>query len=46
MGANRCGIRAVWLNERGSETRVGEMYRTIHDFRDLPRALDELRAAP
>jgi len=43
MGANRCSIRAVWLNERSDETRVGEMYRTIHDLRDLPRALEELQ---
>ena len=42
LGANRCGIRAVWLNGRSTETRVGEMYRTIHDFRDLPKALQEL----
>jgi putative hydrolase of the HAD superfamily len=46
MGANRCGIRAVWLNERSDETRVGEMYRTIRDFRDLLKALEKLRAAP
>ena len=46
MGAVRCGIRAVWLNERGGETRVGKMYRTIHDFHDLPKALEELQAAP
>jgi putative hydrolase of the HAD superfamily len=45
MGANRCGIRAVWLNEQGDETRTGEMYRTIHDFRDLPKALAELWTA-
>ena len=45
LGANRCGIRAVWLNEHSDEARVGEMYRTIHDFRDLPRALQELEAA-
>jgi putative hydrolase of the HAD superfamily len=45
MGANRCGIRAVWLNERSDEIRMGEMYRTIHDLRDLPKALEELRAA-
>ena len=44
LGANLCGIRAVWLNERSSETKIGEMYRTIHDFRDLPRALHELEA--
>jgi putative hydrolase of the HAD superfamily len=45
MGANRCGIRAVWLNEQSSETRVEEMYRTIHGLCDLPKALEELQAA-
>ena len=42
LGANRCGIRAVWLNERNGEARSNKMYRTIHDFRDLPKALQEL----
>lgn len=44
VGANLCDIRAVWLNERSDEIRVGEMYRTIHDFRDLPKALQEFQA--
>lgn len=41
MGANRSGIRAVWLNETGSETRRGNMLRTIHRLPDLPRVLGE-----
>jgi FMN phosphatase YigB (HAD superfamily) len=40
LGANRSGIRAVWFNEQGDETRTGEMYQTIHDLRSLPQALE------
>jgi putative hydrolase of the HAD superfamily len=38
MGANACGIKAVWYNPRTSEEREGEMYQTVHDLRQLPRA--------
>jgi len=40
LGANRSGIRAVWFNEQGDETRTGEMVQTIHDLRSLPQALE------
>jgi putative hydrolase of the HAD superfamily len=39
MGAVRCGIRAIWLNEQSDEERNTDMYRTIHDLRSLPRVL-------
>jgi ribosomal-protein-alanine N-acetyltransferase len=39
LGANRCGIRTIWLNERGAENREGALYRTIHSFLELPQAL-------
>jgi HAD superfamily hydrolase (TIGR01509 family) len=42
LGANRCGIRAIWLNENTEEAREGEMYRTIHSLRSLPRAIELL----
>ncbi len=36
LGANRCGIRAVWFNDRDDENRQAEMVRTIHRLSDLP----------
>ncbi|NLG84527.1 MAG: HAD-IA family hydrolase [Firmicutes bacterium] len=43
LGANRCGIPAIWFNERApQERRSGKMYRTIHDFRALPGELEAL----
>jgi len=39
VGANRCGIRAVWLNTVSNEARRGEMFETIHDLSELPQAL-------
>ena len=41
LGANRSGIRAVWLNAVSEEIRFAEMYRTIHQLRELPCALEE-----
>lgn len=40
LGASLCGIRAFWFNERSDEVREGELYRTIHDLRALPQALE------
>lgn len=40
LGANHCGIRAIWYNPRTDESREGAMHQTIHDLRALPRALD------
>jgi len=42
LGANACGIRAVWFNEAGSESREGALYATIHDLAELPAALARL----
>lgn len=39
-GANRYGIRAIWLNEHGDEQPSGDRYRIIRDFRELPGALE------
>jgi putative hydrolase of the HAD superfamily len=39
IGANRCGIRAVWYNKQSTEVRKAEMCQTIHDFTSLPEAL-------
>jgi putative hydrolase of the HAD superfamily len=35
LGANRVGIRAVWLNSKDTETKTGKMYQTIHALREL-----------
>jgi putative hydrolase of the HAD superfamily len=45
LGANRAGLRAIWFNDRTDEVRIGTLYRTIHDLRSLPSALDELAQA-
>ncbi len=42
LGANACGIRAVWFNEAGPESREGALHATIHDLADLPAALARL----
>ena len=46
LGANRCGISAIWFNERApQERRIGKMYRTINDFAALPGELEALLSA-
>jgi HAD superfamily hydrolase (TIGR01509 family) len=40
-GANRCGIRAVWLRP-GCEPETGPAYQTIADLAELPTALESL----
>ena len=45
LGANRSGLRAIWLDERSAESRTGPLFRTIADFRELPEALRELTDA-
>ena len=40
LGANRSGIRGIWLNESSAEEKVGKMHKTIFDFRSLPNILD------
>ena len=39
LGANRAGIRAIWLNEHSDDHRVGLGYETIHELSALPRIL-------
>ena len=39
LGANRSGIRGIWLNKSSDEVRAGKMHKTIFDFRSLPDAL-------
>jgi len=39
-GANRQGLRAVWLNERSDEALSGPLVQTIHHFQELPKTLD------
>ncbi|RKU12648.1 HAD family hydrolase [Candidatus Poribacteria bacterium] len=39
LGANRSGIRGIWLNESSAEVRVGKMHKTIFGFRSLPDIL-------
>ena len=46
LGANHCGIPAVWFNERvPRKRRIGKMYRTIDDFAALPGELKALLSA-
>jgi len=40
IGANNCGIRAIWYNSRTEENRESPMHRTVHDLRALPQALE------
>jgi FMN phosphatase YigB (HAD superfamily) len=42
LGANACGIRAIWFNEWTDEVRQGALHRTIHALRELPEALKDL----
>ena len=39
LGANRAGIRGIWLNEHSDDHRVGLGYETIHELSALPRTL-------
>ena len=39
LGANACGIRAIWFNEHSLEERDDDPYRTIHALAALPDAL-------
>ncbi len=41
LGANACGMRAIWFNEHSLEECSGELQRTIHDLRALPEALKD-----
>jgi putative hydrolase of the HAD superfamily len=41
LGANACGIRAIWFNEHSLIVRKGELHRTIHTLRALPHSLED-----
>ena len=41
LGANRCGIRAIWFNEHSEEMRESDMLRTVHDLSEIPALLKE-----
>jgi HAD superfamily hydrolase (TIGR01509 family) len=40
VGANDCGLRAIWYNPRTAEKHESAMHQTIHDLRSLPQVLD------
>jgi putative hydrolase of the HAD superfamily len=40
IGANNCGIRAIWYNPCTAERHECAMHQTIHDLRSLPQLLD------
>lgn len=42
LGANRCGIKAIWFNPHSNDNRTADMYRTISDLRSLPGAISDL----
>ena len=42
LGANACGIRAIWFNELTLEVREDDMHCTIHTLNALPVALKGL----
>ena len=44
-GANVCWIPAIWFNEHTLIDRHGDLYRTIHDLRDLPEVLKNFMPA-
>jgi FMN phosphatase YigB (HAD superfamily) len=39
LGANHCGIRAIWFNQHSKLDRSGELHRTIHALAELPDLL-------
>jgi FMN phosphatase YigB (HAD superfamily) len=39
LGANGCGIRAIWFNEHSLEERQDRLHRTIYTLAALPDAL-------
>lgn len=41
LGANRCGVRAVWFNEHTREEHKNKKQRTIHELGALPELLHE-----
>jgi len=43
LGANRSGIDAIWFNWKTTEIRENERHRTIHELRELPELLKEMK---
>jgi putative hydrolase of the HAD superfamily len=43
LGANACGMRAIWFNEHSLEMRENDLHRTIHDLWVLPDSLKNFR---
>jgi HAD superfamily hydrolase (TIGR01509 family) len=41
LGANACGMRAVWFNEHSLEVREDDLQRTIHAWAALPGCLND-----
>jgi HAD superfamily hydrolase (TIGR01662 family) len=41
LGANACGLRAVWFNPGSLEEHRSALHRTIHHFRLLPDVLKD-----
>jgi len=39
LGANACGMRAIWFNEHSRELRENDLLRTIHHLSALPESL-------
>lgn len=42
LGANSCGIYAIWYNRRSAETRNGNKCTTIHGLKALPEILNTI----
>jgi putative hydrolase of the HAD superfamily len=41
LGANSCGMRAIWFNEHSLEERQAALHRSIHSLAALPEALKD-----
>jgi putative hydrolase of the HAD superfamily len=39
LGANRCGLQAIWFNEQSADIRQNEQMCTIHGLAELPRLM-------
>ena len=39
LGANRCGMRAIWFNWQTTEIREDKLHRTVHKLVDIPAIL-------
>ena len=41
LGANACGMRAIWFNEHSLEERQAALHRSIHNLAGLPEVLKD-----